>query len=617
MNKFLVYDFEVYRYNWHVVFINPYDTNEKYMFSEANSQEFKSFIDQNLKSTIFVGFNSKGYDDNILRAVYYDIDPFSLSKHIVNDKKSPYHYPGFRKCYSLPIFTFDLKNETTNMINFGLSLKEFEAYIGESIVEGSVPFDIDRPLTDSEIEESLEYCLHDVNATVELFHQGFSQNTLKNRLNLIKDYNLLEPKWFRATNAALTAKILGANKSIRKQKEQENPELFDVQRYVIPHTLRLTNDSVLDVFTNKLPSLEESKGWGHKEYIQGLLFVFGLGGLHAAKPNFVLTDGNLLQIDVKSYYPHLIILYNYLSRAVEGGTAIIKAILDLRFELKRQKDNREEGYKLTLNTISGAEGAEFNDLYDEYQRRQMCISGQLFLLDLVEKLAPHMNLIQVNTDGILIEPTSPRVTIENIVKEWEQRTKFEMDIDEYRSVWQRDVNNYIMLDANGKIKTKGSDTKFWENGHPLFNSCTIIRRALVNRLVYDIPVEETIMSEQDPLMFQFVAKVTHKYNGSFTTENGEKKLLGKVNRAFATTNDKYGGLFKYRNIEKQVDGGISIQEQISKIPNSPTQCVIINDNIKDKFTMKELDDAIGIDFNWYIQQAQDKVDSYLGEEVNE
>ena len=40
-------------------------------------------------------------------------------------------------------------------------------------------------------------------------------------------------------------------------------------------------------------------------------------------------------------------------------------------------------------------GSEYNRLYDPLQCNQICITGQLYLIDLIEKLTPYAQLIQL------------------------------------------------------------------------------------------------------------------------------------------------------------------------------------------------------------------------------
>ena len=47
------------------------------------------------------------------------------------------------------------------------------------------------------------------------------------------------------------------------------------------------------------------------------------------------------------------------------------------------------------NTTYGAMKSEFNGLYDPKMANQVCITGQLLFLDLLEKLEPYITLIQL------------------------------------------------------------------------------------------------------------------------------------------------------------------------------------------------------------------------------
>ena len=73
---------------------------------------------------------------------------------------------------------------------------------------------------------------------------------------------------------------------------------------------------------------------------------------------------------------------------------------------------------------------QYNALYDPRMANSVCISGQLFLIDLIEKLTVNgdVTLVQSNTDGIMIEVAPDKLEwVRTIVKEWENRTRFVME----------------------------------------------------------------------------------------------------------------------------------------------------------------------------------------------
>ncbi len=47
--------------------------------------------------------------------------------------------------------------------------------------------------------------------------------------------------------------------------------------------------------------------------------------------------------------------------------------------------------------------SEFNTLFDPKQANNICINGQIILTQLVLELAPYCQLIQSNTDGIVVK----------------------------------------------------------------------------------------------------------------------------------------------------------------------------------------------------------------------
>lgn len=113
-----------------------------------------------------------------------------------------------------------------------------------------------------------------------------------------------------------------------------------------------------------------------------------------------------------------------------------------------------------LNSTYGVLKDKNNDLYDPLMSNKVCVYGQILLLDLIEHIEPYAQLIQSNTDGILIKMPDGQDEeewfnlIDDIAWEWEQRTGLTLEFDEYRKVFQKDVNNYIIVAPDGHIKSR-------------------------------------------------------------------------------------------------------------------------------------------------------------------
>ena len=305
--------------------------------------------------------------------------------------------------------------------------------------------------------------------------------------------------------------------------------------------------------------------------------------------------------DVGSYYPAEMIEYDWLSRNVKDKYKF-KKMRDERIIMKRKGDPRQYPRKIVLNGAYGASKDKFNGLYDPKMANNVCINGQLFLVDLMEKLDGKCQLIQSNTDGILIKlyRDEDYDKIIEICQEWCKRTRMELDYKVYNRVFQKDVNNYILVDEKGKLKTKGSYVKKLSN---IDNQLPIVNKAIVNYFVYNIPVEKTILESDKYIDFQLIVRAGKKYD-YVVKENIDEESYGreefiikeKVNRVFASKNPKHGGINKKHNTKTKTD----------KIGGTPECCFIDNGNILDKPIPDDLDKQ------WYIDLAKKRINEFKG-----
>ena len=188
-----------------------------------------------------------------------------------------------------------------------------------------------------------------------------------------------------------------------------------------------------------------------------------------------------------------------------------------------------------------------------------------------------------------------------IIKEWEERTGLEMEQDNVAEVYQKDVNNYIMLDMKGNIKTKGSYVKNYsvkkgkeKFGNFVSNSMTIIDEAIVKYLLFKTSVEDVILNCNDPMRFQITTKKGPTYKRVEWEINGEYVITNNVNRVFASNDDKYGKLMKVKQNGRR-----------DTIASLPEHCFVYNKSI-DTF------DINLIDKYWYIREAKKRINDFIG-----
>ena len=191
---------------------------------------------------------------------------------------------------------------------------------------------------------------------------------------------------------------------------------------------------------------------------------------------------------------------------------------------------------------------KYNALYDPRMANAVCISGQLYLIDLIEKLEtiPTFKLIQSNTDGLIVSyDTDLHGDIKAVVSEWEQRTGFTMGFDDIDCIFQKDVNNYVMRDTNGDVEVKGGYVSNYTGGDFTNNSLVIVAKAVVAYLLDGVPPEQTIGECNDKSQFQMICKAGRTYDKVIWTGLRDNEVQN-VNRVYASVNKDSGTLYKVK-----------------------------------------------------------------------
>lgn len=293
-------------------------------------------------------------------------------------------------------------------------------------------------------------------------------------------------------------------------------------------------------------------------------------------------------------------LMGYTSRNIPSPE-VYAATIERRVKAKRAGDKATaNALKLVLNTTYGAMLNRYNPLYDPLMGRSVCISGQLFLLELANHLVADcdtLKVIQLNTDGIMVSFDEDEYSkVLAITGEWQERTGFELEEDTISEIIQKDVNNYVEIAIDGSTKIKGGQLVRGIAPAGAFNvnnNATIVAKAILDYFAKGVSVEDTINSCNDLLSFQLVAKASGLYSEVNHIVDGEKIPVQKCNRVYAVKDTRYGTLVK-THAEKGND---------AKIGGLPEHCMIDNTN--------ELTVAV-LDRSWYIKLAQKYVNDFLG-----
>lgn len=628
-----IFDCEVFAHDWLFVF-KEVATGE-YTVIWNDNDEVLAFMERN---PYLGGFNNKHYDNHILKAVMCGFTPEQVKE--INDliivhELNGWDIPALRE-YRVYFDSFDLKDDCQD----GVSLKGIEAHLGIPIEETEVDFNVDHVLSESEKAQTTYYCKYDVDATEILFK--LRQGYLDNKAAVGRKRGLTDRQAMYMTNAKLTSVYLQAQKPEKPWTDERDYQYPDkLLRQYIPQEVFDFFDKLHDpdIPNYLLFGGYDEQGVKHKG--AALDFSIGeckctiaYGGIHGAIPTYAeeATEGRSIRNkDVASYYPHLMTIplskgqkYGFCSRNIPSPQVYVDT-LEERVQAKKAGDKvTANALKLVLNTtygtmLNGKDGVAFNDLYDPLMGRSVCITGQLLLLELSMHLVsecPTLKIIQLNTDGIMVSfDNSDEAKWQEITQEWQDRTGFELEEDFIQKIVQRDVNNYVEVPVgDGKPKVKGGAlvrgiltnanidfTKMglpaWENmsggAWNINNNAVIVARAIQDYFVKGVDPEETIMASKNILDFQVIAKVGGKYSGCYQMVGEDKVPVQKVNRVYATADQRYGTIYKTH----------AVTGKDAKVPSLPVHCMVDNNN--------EL--AIDVvDRNWYLKLAQKNIREFLG-----
>ena len=647
------FDFEVYPDWWcNVIGIYPEDDTH---FDESLKDNFLVFTsdDYDVQRKMFdtmlgtdrvnVGYNIKGYDNIILNAIANGCTPHQVrvvSDLIINPElayRDDEHkrFAGLaRKRFTNPAYIY--QDELDDNVN---SLKDKESCMGLDIRETTVPFDKEN-LTEEEKAEIIFYCKHDVWSSMAFYRQ-ILKPFISTKLLVGKVFNIPAAVCYKSTNATLSGRALSAVKTTFPDAERQD--------ITIPTGLKsyITYALPKDIVDRVCQSTEK-----FNIILAGSLVTFANGGIHSVpavdsvrdKSGLIITkkpedycvknlivetndEFALINVDGASFYPSIMIHWKTLSRAVqhpEKFEEMYHARLNFKkviepFENKYGKrvdlapkeeydhyiqcKETSQAYKLILNTTYGASGNKYLDLSDPYMTTVTCRLGQLILMALANNLYTQLGkdnflLVQSNTDGLLCYIRRTKLDLfYQICDMFTQVTQILLEAEEEGKIWQRDVNNYIMVKKSGREKTKGGFfvTDMQQPGYNRVRPLDgyVCREAMMQYLLHGKSIVETIYNEKD--LSKFIISCNKGSFGGIVREFNDSRpdeVLHKCNRAYASLNTTYGVITRL----KKYNG----EYRKYKCPGCPPHCGLLNDAL-----YKYDADIVrkDIDFEWYLNET--------------
>lgn len=565
----IFFDMECFRFDWFIVGIDPFSQT----YYKIHNDE-KALVDlyEKYSNDIWSGYNVVHYDQYILKGIMLGMNPKEINDKIIVDKMQGWEIS--REFNKIPLIQYDSVDKTK-------SLKVYEGFMGSDIRETEVPFDINRPLTQEEIEMTFKYCTHDVEEDIRKFM--FDIDEFNTKMFFIKHFDLPMSRLSK-TKAQLAAEILGANGNGKKEDEF---------KFTILPCIKLNKYKYIADWYRDPNNHDYEKS--QSVMVAGVPHTYSWGGGHGALTKYY-GKGVFGMIDVTAYYPSLQKQYKF-GYEVMSCPENFEFIHDSNLHYKALGDKKARmPFKIMDNAISGQMKQPTSKLYCPRDNNNICINGQLLLLDLVEKLEPYIILIQNNTDGILIkfkDYDRDFDIIDDIVYEWECRTGMKMEIDIFiGELYQKDVNNYMLIDREtGDIKSKGAYVKKLSE---LDYDLPILNKAVSEYMINGTPVEKTINECDNMHEFQKIVSLKGAYRYAM---HNDEIMENKCYRVYASKISTDGMIYKCKTLRNP-----------EKFENTPDSCFIYNDNVVNLPCLDKLDKQ------WYIDKAKDRL-SQFGVEI--
>lgn len=569
-----VYDLETLERVFTASFFNIKTREIKQFVFNQNINQLPQMI-KFLKTEVnyLIGFNCIFFDQPVLEFIFDHPNCSYLEIHVFasdliekqkederNKRKTKPKYPEYKfRIKNLDLYralSLSTKSKKT-------SLKWCEYQMDMASIE-DMPEDVYTDL-ESYTKAVLKYNLHDVKATYLLYHRYFYHIDIRQVAKKHYGINVLnctEPEFSKV----LFAKYLSDAMHISQRdlmKMGTERIIVNAKECIFPYIKFQTKkfQKLKNYFENLQLSSSDEIDYSIRH--DNLFIEFGLGGVHAAKKNSIVSSDDVYMIksaDVKSYYPNLIIRNGlhpeHLPQKIFCDT--LEHIYDERISIPKSNP-RNYILKIVLNSTYGSTNDKFSFLKDRKVTVTVCINGQLLLAMLVEELSltiPDTELLMMNTDGFEIKiPRKYESTYNEICQNWMKKTKLILEFENYKSMIIRDVNNYISIheDDDG-VKCKGffnfDDIPLHKN-----KSALIVKKAIFEYFKNNTPVKDTVLNSRN--IYDFCIGVRAKGKTRFylkylKKDTIMKKYLSKTNRYFISK--KGGYLIKdYGNKEAQAE----------------------------------------------------------------
>jgi len=556
--KRVVFDLEQFP-NFHSGVYYDVDTKDKEVFVIHSARdervEYFNYLLEAQGTIGMIGFNNIDYDYPMLHFILLNMRKllsipveeclqlmYAESQRIIDTE-----YPAIQywkvKIKQLDLFRIHHFNNVAKYT----SLKHLQMAMHWHNLQ-EMPFHYTHMVTAEQIPDVLEYNDNDVMSTYQFYLATSEEIFFRKRMRKmygIECMNYPDVKLGEEILIIENARALNIPvKELRQMRTQR--EFIPLGKSILPYIKFKSKEfnSVLKYLRGKTVHAMNTKNVFQESVIYGgVKYDFGLGGIHGTcGPGVFRSDleGDLILVDVSSYYPNLAIQNRFFPQHLsEKFCDVGDKLYQQRMQAKKDGDKQMvSAIKLALNgALFGKSNDQYSPMYDTKFMLDITINGQLLLCMLAERITDNgIKIIQINTDGILVKVTkAKRVSLDNMCQAWEKLTKLKLDYDFFKVIVQRDVNNYSGTFTDGTTKEKGAFAinKPWNKDH----SMKVVSIAVERYFVDGIPVRDTIENHTEIYDFCISQKVGKQFSVEHHyIKDGRqvKEPVQRLNRFFIT-----------------------------------------------------------------------------------
>lgn len=574
------------------------DTNHRWIFEISTRYDHRAELYSFLKwlelnNARMVGYNNLHFDYPIIHffinsggAAGY-VDMYNKAQQIIGSQNKFEHTLWENQHFIKQIDLFKIHHFDNMARSTSLKMLQYNMR-SNSIIE--LPYRFDTELSFEQMANIIKYNVHDVDETVKFYH--LSKDMIDFRMQLgeeqinYNDTKIGKEYFIKQLETNMPGSCYDRS-SGRRELRQTIRENIVIGELLLPY-IKFTDpefNRIHNYFKSQVITETKNVFNDLSCFVNGFEFVFGAGGIHGSVDNEIIVD-NIIDVDVVSYYPSLAIVNRlYPSHLSEKFCDIYADVMAQRKQYKKGTPQNAM-LKLALNGVYGDSNNKYSPFFDPAYTMSITINGQLLIAMLAERVMwlDGVRLIQINTDGLTaVVPPNKRDEFEAICKEWEALTKLELEYTDYARMMIRDVNNYIAVGTNGKIKRNGAyDYNLgWHQDH----SALVIPKAAEAYLVRGEDYTDFIYNHLDHHDFTLRTKVPR--SSKLVTDDG--RTLQNITRYYIST-DGYGLIKLMPPLEK--NGSTEMRKIRINVGWTVTEC----NNIMD-FKWDNLN------YDYYIQEC--------------